>query len=231
VSEQEPDPGAVDPAEAVPPRHPVLAVLITLAGIVLLVMTTVVAYSLAAMYGSGSGALGAALIWSLLPAAVIAIGLRHAYQTFAGRVVGWPRLLLVAYAIGVVAIGLASWTGEQTHRQDQARADAACTSEGIAALRSLPGFNSAIDEPTGGTDGACRLSLALRADEGKGLETLVAAMTAAGWTDASGSQDLISIDGEQVDAAFRKDGITVVVSQRDSGKNYTDFTMTIPPER
>jgi hypothetical protein len=111
VSEPGSGAGAVGDTEAVPPHHPVLAVLLVAAGVALVALTAATSYSLASMYGSEGGGAGTVLIWALLPAAVLASGLRHAFQTFARRSVGWPRLLLLSYLVAAVAIGLGTWIG------------------------------------------------------------------------------------------------------------------------
>jgi hypothetical protein len=104
-----------DPAEDLPPRHPVLAVLIVVAGVVLAGLTGATSYLLTRDSGTDASGVGTVLLWSLLPAAVLAVGLRLALQTFARRTVGWTPLLLVSYAVAGVVIGLLTLKGSHDY--------------------------------------------------------------------------------------------------------------------
>jgi hypothetical protein len=105
----------IDPDEDLPPRHPVLAVLIVVGGVVLAGLTGATSYLLTRDSGADASGVGTVLIWSLLPAAVLAFGLRLALQTFARRTVGWPQLLLAAYVVAVVVIGLLTLKGSHDY--------------------------------------------------------------------------------------------------------------------
>ena len=105
----------IDPDEDLPPRHPVLAVLIVVAGVVLAVLTGATSYLLTRDSGADASGVGTVLIWSLLPAAVLAFGLRLALQTFARRAVGWAPAFLVAYVVSVLVIGLLTLKGVNEH--------------------------------------------------------------------------------------------------------------------
>jgi len=105
----------IDPDEDLPPRHPVLAVLIVVAGVVLAVLTGATSYLLTRDSGADASGVGTVLIWSLLPAAVLAIGLRLALQAFARRTVGWASVLLVSYVVAVVVIGLLTLKGSHDY--------------------------------------------------------------------------------------------------------------------
>jgi hypothetical protein len=111
----EPAAEAVDPAEDLPPRHPVLAILIVVAGVVLAAMTGATSYLLARDSGADAAGAGTVLVWSLLPAAVLAFGLRLALQTFARRTVGWAPVFLVAYVVSVLVIGLLTLKGSHDY--------------------------------------------------------------------------------------------------------------------
>jgi len=113
MSEAVPD--QVDPAEDQPPRRPVLAVLIVVSGVVLAGLTGATSYLLARDSGADATGVGTVLIWSLLPAAVLAIGLRLALQAFARRTVGWASVLLVSYVVAVVVIGLLTLKGSHDY--------------------------------------------------------------------------------------------------------------------
>jgi TRAP-type C4-dicarboxylate transport system permease small subunit len=103
--------------EAVPPpRRPVVAAVVLVAGLVLAVMTGVTSYGIAHDEGDGSSGVGTILVWALLPAAVIAMGLRLTLQAFWRRTVGWARLLLVAYVISVLAVGIPTVAASNEHR-------------------------------------------------------------------------------------------------------------------
>ncbi len=106
---------AVDPAEDLPPRHPVLAVLIVVAGVVLAAMTGATSYLLARDSGADAAGVGTVLVWSLLPAAVLAFGLRLALQTFARRTVGWAPVFVVSYVVSVLVIGPLTLKGVNEH--------------------------------------------------------------------------------------------------------------------
>jgi hypothetical protein len=105
-----PDPEVVPEPDEAPgaglPRRPVLSVLVTIAGLVLAGLTGASSASLAADATSGTSAWPSVLVWSLLPAAVLAIGLRTTLQTFARRTVGWLPLLLVGYVLALLLVGV-----------------------------------------------------------------------------------------------------------------------------
>jgi hypothetical protein len=113
-------PEAVDPADDEPPRHPVLAVLVVVSGVVLACLTGATSYMLARDSGSDGSGVGTVLVWSLLPAAVLAIGLRLALQAFARRTVGWVAVLLVSYVVAVLVIGPLTLKGWNDHRSGSA---------------------------------------------------------------------------------------------------------------
>jgi hypothetical protein len=105
MSETGPDDGSADDAVG---HHPVLAVLIVVAGLVLIGLTAATVHSLGSDYAAGAASLGSALVWSLVPGAILAIGLRLALQTWAQRTVGWGRLLAASIVVAALVIGTAA---------------------------------------------------------------------------------------------------------------------------
>jgi hypothetical protein len=103
-----PDP---DPAEEVPPRHPVLAVFLTVVGGLLIVMTAATIYGLVRDAGTPSSGFANVLVWSVLPGVVLAIGLRLTFETYARRRVSWWLLILPAYAVAVIVLGAGALLG------------------------------------------------------------------------------------------------------------------------
>lgn len=101
----------VHPDGLPPRRHPALAVIVTAAAIVLVLLTAVSVHSLAVEFGSTSEALGSAVVWSLVPGTVLAIGLRLLFLAYAGRTVHWGVLLTVGFLVALVVIGAAAVLG------------------------------------------------------------------------------------------------------------------------
>jgi drug/metabolite transporter (DMT)-like permease len=100
-----PEGGTADEAT---PHHPVLAALIVLAGLVLIGLTAATVRSLGSDPASGATSLATAVIWSLVPGVILAIGLRLALQTWARRTVGWGRLLAASIVLAALVIGAAA---------------------------------------------------------------------------------------------------------------------------
>jgi hypothetical protein len=201
------------------PRRPELAVLMVAAGAVLIVMTTATIYSLASEYGAEGGAWASVLVWSLLPAAVLAIGLRLALQSFADRTVSWPRLLLAGYVVAALSLGVGSALGLTTHDDDRAAAAGACNDSKVATLTSIPGYDAALGTPAGQEDGTCMVTIAVRAEGDAALAQLSAAMEADGWLTSTGGD---------YDAMLVKSGVRVGLDQRDTSKGYTDVVVLVP---
>jgi hypothetical protein len=209
----------VDPSVGTPPRRPALAVIVTAAAVVLIVLTAITVYSLAAEYGSTSGALGSSVIWSLVPGTVLAMGLRLLFLAYAGRKVHWGVLLAVGILVAVVVIGAAAVLGNAKSESDQAAAAGACTDSATATLTSVPGYDPAIGTPTGQDDGSCTVTIAVRAEGDAALAQLTAAFTSAGWV--AGTKN-------GYDAWLTKGDTAVGLDQRDTSKGYTDVDVIIP---
>ena len=206
--------------DALPPaRHPVLAVIVAVAGVVLVVLTAITVYSLAVEYGSASAALGSAVIWSLVPGAVLAMGLRLLFLAYAARRVPWALLLGIGILVAVVVIGAAAVLGNARHDTDNTTAAGACTESDIALLVTVPGYDAAIGTPTGQDDGSCSLTIAVRAEADAALAQLTASMTSDGWVAGTRAG---------YDTWLTKDSVGVGLVQRDTSKGYTDIDVVVP---
>ena len=209
----------VHPDQPSPRRHPALAVIVTAAALVLIVLTAVTVYSLAAEYGSAAGALGSAVIWSLVPGTVLAIGLRLMLLAYGERRVHWAAVLPVGILVAVVVIGTAAVLGDARYDTDNTTAAGACTESDIAVLITVPGYDPAIGTPTGQDDGSCTLTIAVRAEADVAVTQLTASLTGDGWVAGTKSG---------FDAWLTKGTVAVGLVRRDTSKGYTDVDVVIP---
>jgi hypothetical protein len=194
-------------------------VIVTVAALVLVVLTAITVYSLAVEYGSTSGALGSSVIWSLVPGTVLAMGLRLLFLAYAGRKLHWGVALAVGIVVAVVVIGTAAVLGNARYDTDNTTAAGACTESDIALLITVPGYDAAIGTPTGQDDGSCSVTIAVQAEADVAVAQLTAAMTSDGWVAGTRSG---------YDAWLTKGTSAVGLDQRDTSKGYTDVDVVIP---
>ncbi len=105
------DVGDLGPDADRPPRRPVLAVFLAVVGGVLVVMTAASIYGLVRDAGSHTTDVANVLVWSVLPAVVLAIGVRLCFETYARRTVHWALLIVPSYVVAVLVVGAGEMLG------------------------------------------------------------------------------------------------------------------------